>query len=101
MSFYGIIKKKTNIVTDGYNFTLNCLNKSHIDSEFKFVGEIPKLKNNDLIIGIGGSGYQKNGVSRDTLILLIHFYKLSKFRLILAGGIKEIRCRRNKERCHS
>ncbi len=89
VSFYGIIKKKTNIVTDGYNFTLNCLNKSHIDSEFKFVGEIPKLKNNDLIIGIGGSGYQKKWSISRYVNLINSLYKLSKFRLILAGGIKE------------
>ena len=87
--FYGIIKKKTNIVTDGYNFTLNCLNKSQLDNQFKFVDEIPKTKNNDLIIGIGGSGYQKKWSVVKYINLINSLYKLSKFRLILAGGIRE------------
>ena len=84
--FYGVLKKKSDIVKDGYNFTLRCLNKKTIENRFKLVSKVSSEKKNDLVIGIGGSGYQKKWSISKYIRLISELNKKYDFRLILAGG---------------
>ena len=87
--FYGIQKKNENIVKKAQTFLKKSLNLKNLKLDLPFNLKKNKKKN-QIILGIGGSGYDKKWKIDNFLKLGLKINKIKKVNFILAGGKKEL-----------
>ena len=87
--FYGIQKKNENIVKKSQTFLKKSLNLKNLELDLPFNLKKNKKKN-QIILGIGGSGYDKKWKIDNFLKLALKINKIKKVNFILAGGKKEL-----------
>lgn len=89
---YGLFKKNKNIIKEARNFTLKSLKIKKSEHSFlcKIYTKNPSLiRENKIVIGIGGSGYNKKWPIKYFQHLIEKINLRKKYIFYLAGGLEE------------
>lgn len=88
--FYGFLKKNVNIIQQAESATQDWLKlkNTKFKPELKFE-KVKNVKNNTIIIGIGGSGITKKWLIDNYIELMMKIINQKKYNFIIAGGPEE------------
>lgn len=89
--FYGFLKKRTDIVNDAKNLLIKKLKLNELNLDCKlYLDQKEEFKiNNKIIVGIGGSGWNKKWPVESYIDLIRKISEVGNFKFIIAGGKNE------------